>query len=189
MEIASNNLIKNVLVEARPIWIVDNMIEDKLAVIFYNNVMDLSFKRAEKTYFKDDYPIFSLDFDPEVFEEKTAIGSTGKLLMLDYTQSDNYYLERVYVNMCHYGDVGTPHRDCAINDSDITVLYYINKEWRHAWGGETIFYENKDTALAVLPKLGRFVVFPGAIEHNGSIPSRICTQARLTLAMKFKERS
>jgi Rps23 Pro-64 3,4-dihydroxylase Tpa1-like proline 4-hydroxylase len=86
-----------------------------------------------------------------------------------------------------YGDVAYPHRDCAIERDDITVLYYVNKDWHYKYGGETIFYEKKDSKLALLPKPGRFVIFPGSIEHMGSVCSRICKETRITLALKYVE--
>jgi hypothetical protein len=61
----------------------------------------------------------------------------------------------------------------------------VNKKWDYKWGGETIFYEEKDTRMAVLPRPGRIVIFPGRVEHIGTIPTRICTQSRLTLALKY----
>jgi len=61
----------------------------------------------------------------------------------------------------------------------------LNSDWHYKYGGETLFYSEKDTRLAVLPKPGRFVIFPGNIEHKGSIATRIWKEPRLSLALKF----
>jgi SM-20-related protein len=188
MEALALNDIKKKMISGMDLIVADNMIDMKIVENFHNNVVSLSFARNEKTFAGDVYPIFSLDFDPLVFETKTIIGATGRNLLDQYMNGRKYCLSRSYVNMCHYGDLEFPHRDCAVTDSDVTVLYYVNKEWKHVWGGETIFYENEDTRFAVLPKPGRFVLFYGAIEHIGSIPTRICSQSRMTLALKYNER-
>lgn len=179
--------LRKIRVDNTDLFIVDDQVKPEIIRNFYDNAISLAYKRGEKTFAKDIYPIFSVDFDAAIFEEKTSIGATGRKLLDQLMNGAGYKLFRVYINMCHYGDVEFPHRDCGENDSDVTVLYYVNKEWQHQWGGETLFYEDGDTKAAVLPRPGRFALFYGSVEHIGSIPTRICPQSRLTLAMKYKE--
>lgn len=169
----------------KQVQIIDSAIRPDEVVEFYKFINELSYKKKEFDDDGDEYPIFSVDFQPSRFQEETAIGKKGAEL-LEQLRGQEYILNRAYVNMCHYGDVEYPHRDCGIGETDVTVLYYANKAWDYTWGGETKFYDNKDTTFCVLPKPGRFVIFDGAVEHMGSIPTRICKVSRYTVAMKFK---
>ena len=84
-------------------------------------------------------------------------------------------LYRVYVNMTHYGDMEYPHQDREPRERNVMLLYYANATWEHHhWGGETLFYEDHDTAVAVLPLPGSIALFRGSIEHTGGVPTRVC---------------
>ncbi len=94
--------------------------------------------------------------------------------------------QRAYINKSVYGDMYFTHRDCSAHRNHVTLLYYANLEWDSDWGGETIFYnDDKDAEVVVAPRPGRVVVSRGAILHRGTVPTRACTQERLTLAYKL----
>lgn len=172
-------------IEGKKLFVIDNSLKRKDIEEFYNLIIGLSYRKHERDDDSDEYPIFSVDFQPMKFVQDTTVGSMG-LKLLNKLKSNQYRLLRSYVNMSHYGDVEYPHRDCEIDEKDVTVLYYANQQWDYTWGGETKFYEKKDTIYSILPHAGRFVIFDGAIEHMGSIPTRICKVSRFTVAMKFK---
>jgi SM-20-related protein len=179
--------IRTELINNKKIYLIDNVVSNDAINEFYGFVKGLRFNRNERDHETDEYPIFSVDFHPEAFETETEIGKTARNLVTEFFNEQQYVLFRSYINMSHYGDVEYPHRDCPLNRNDITVLYYVNNQWDYTWGGETMFYENGDTRLAVLPTPGRFVIFYGAIEHIGSIPTRVCKTSRLSLALKYKQ--
>jgi len=56
-----------------------------------------------------------------------------------------------------------PHFD----DTKLTLLYYVNIEWNHYWGGETMFYEDPGTEIAYASNFvpGRLILFDGKIPH------------------------
>ncbi|MCU1229333.1 MAG: 2OG-Fe(II) oxygenase [Acidobacteria bacterium] len=98
---------------------------------------------------------------------------------------ETFTLKRAYCNVVSFGDILLPHRDSSA-DSDVTALLFVAETWDRAWGGETIFYNDAGDAVhAVSPRPGRLVLFRSAIEHRGTPPSRLCTQTRLTLALKL----
>ncbi|WP_212004681.1 2OG-Fe(II) oxygenase [Chitinophaga sp. HK235] len=174
------------LVQGENIHIIDDTFSEEEIQAFFEYVEELPFRRKEKSNEYDNFPIFSTDFDPVVFEESTYIGQKARLLLETYVPEGKHYnLFRAYVNLSTYGDVEYPHYDCQADQKDITVLYYVNLKWNNTFGGETIFYEEHDTRLAILPKPGRFVIFPGKIEHMGSVASRICKTPRYSLALKY----
>lgn len=179
--------IREIKIDGKTMYVIDDCIRQEEVNQFCDMVLSLPYYRGEKSTDEDMYPIFSTDFRAERFEAETEIGRTARHLLNQFMNGDRYKLGRAYINMCHFGDMEYPHTDCPLDSTDITVLYYVNKEWDYTWGGETKFYENHDTRIAVLPKPGRFVLFHGAIEHIGSLPMRTCPASRLTLAMKYYE--
>lgn len=178
--------IRKEAIDGKAIFIVDDFLDKSDADSFYSFVSGLRFSKKERDFDGDEYPIFSIDFIPEKFEQDSTIGKAGRHLLEHVAGIKGLELYRSYINMSHYGDMEFPHRDCGIDESDVTVLYYINPAWDYRWGGETMFYEQKQTKIAVLPAPGRFVIFPGAVEHIGSIPTRICTTSRFSLALKYR---
>jgi SM-20-related protein len=179
--------ISSETVDGKIIYIINNAFSQDEIEAFYEYAIALPYKRLEKSLSYDEFPIFSTDFIPEKFETETFIGKKARNLLEQlFANGPAYGLMRSYINLCSYGDVEYPHRDCPIGQNDLTGLYYVNKEWNYKYGGETLFYSEKDSRLAILPQPGRLVFFPGDIEHMGSIPTRICKVQRLSLAMKFK---
>src|SRR5579863_95532 len=172
--------IRKSILEGYPVYVIDDFLEAHDVAHFFDQAVELPFTRAEKDFDGDQYPIFSYDFDPNEFEAEYSIGQRAKRLIGDFFPEDTVAIFRAYINMSHYGDVEFPHRDCDIGKKNITFLYYMNKEWDYRWGGETKFYEGGDPRILILPKPGRCAVFRGAVEHMGSIPTRICTKPRLT---------
>ena len=173
-------------VDGKNIYIIDDVFSQDEIEAFYEYVSDLPFHKREKSTSYDEFPIFSTDFVPDRFETETYVGVKARQLVDQYIEdAGSYKLFRAYVNLSNYGDMEYPHYDCPLDRKDITVLYYVNKEWHYKFGGETMFYSRKDSRIAVLPTPGRFVIFPGNIEHLGSIATRVCRQPRLSLALKY----
>jgi len=173
-------------IDSKNIYIFDEVLSLNEIDAFYEYVNELSFTKTEKSTQKDEFPIFSVDFDPRIFEESFIGVKARNLLQLVLNDKESQYnLFRSYINLSQYGDVEFPHFDCNKNKNDFTVLYYVNNKWDYRYGGETIFYQGKDSRISISPKPGRFVVFPGNIEHTGGVPTRICKQSRLSLALKF----
>ena len=71
-------------------------------------------------------------------------------------------------------------------DRRISCVYYLNDEWREAFGGELKLYNKTDQLLAnIMPIGNRFVCF------NSDIPHEVCTahQTRYSIAAWLKIRS
>lgn len=168
------------------VFVFDNLVTPKQIDEFCTLSEGLSFTRKEYDNKGDAYCIFSAEFIPSKVETNLSVGMIGRKLVSEYYPHKNYKLYRSYLNMSHYGDMAFPHRDCSKDRDDVTVLYYGNREWNYTWGGGTVFYENGDSRLVITPKPGRFVLFPGSVEHKGEIPTRICNLSRFSFAMKYR---
>lgn len=89
---------------------------------------------------------------------------------------------RAQVNRSSFGDAQFAHRDQGARR---TLLYFANHEWDLDWGGEVLFYSGDEIALAVAPKPGRIIEFDSQILHRGGVPSRVCPEARIVVAVKY----
>jgi len=97
-----------------------------------------------------------------------------------------YRLYRCYCNHAAYGDMLFTHTDCLPGEQHLTTLWYVAPEWNVEWGGETVFFNSRHDAEAVVsPRPGRLVVFDGSLTHVGRPPNRVCYVPRYTLALKF----
>lgn len=104
----------------------------------------------------------------------------------DFAKPRNHRAYRSYCNHAAYGDMLFTHTDSRPGEFGLTALWYIAPSWDVEWGGETLFFNSKMDAEAVVsPKPGRLVIFDGSITHAGRPPNRICFAPRYTLAYKF----
>ncbi len=180
--------LRTEFINKKKVFIIDDYFENRIIEDFYEFAKDLSYSRSEKSTASDEYPKYVVNFHEGKFLETTDIGKGLLELFKKYREDHASYKPfRAYINLSNYGDVEWPHRDCSVKKDDITILYYINKEWDYKYGGETLFYLQREPKFAVLPKPGRIVIFDGNIEHIGGLPNRTCKLSRYSLALKFKK--
>ncbi|HEY4126858.1 MAG TPA: 2OG-Fe(II) oxygenase [Gammaproteobacteria bacterium] len=104
----------------------------------------------------------------------------------DFDATSRYRVYRSYCNHSAYGDMLFIHTDSRPGEQGLTALWYVAPAWEPEWGGETLFFNSKMDAEAVVsPQPGRLVIFDGSIAHAGRPPNRICYAPRYTLAYKF----
>lgn len=179
---------KTITIERQSMYVIDDAVTQNELNDFHALVSNLSFTRTERDNSGDQHCIFNAEFIPEKVESSLRVGVVARKLLQDFCPENEYVLRRSYINMSHYGDMAYPHRDCALEGKDMTILYYVNKEWDYRWGGETIFYANHESQNIVMPKPGRFLIFPGYIEHKGAVPTRECVNSRFTFALKYRQK-
>jgi Rps23 Pro-64 3,4-dihydroxylase Tpa1-like proline 4-hydroxylase len=180
--------IRAMEIEGMPIFVIDELFDELEVSTIFRDIESGDFTREEYDLPGDDHPIFSFEYDARKFETNHPVAVRTRQQLASCFPSEKHKLVRAYVNRCNSEDISYPHRDCVDYSRNVTALYYANPTWDYRWGGETKFYEKSDTRYAVLPHPGRIVVFRGAIEHMGSVPSQICHDPRYTLAMKYSSR-
>lgn len=119
--------------------------------------------------------------EAELAEKNHPMSSVWK--SLEKSKLIGHRLVRCYANAFTYGCDGTLHRDSGEPDS-FTSVYYPHKEWAPNWGGETVFFKDRDIVASIYPKPNRLTVFPGAFDHVARGVSRDCPQMRITLMFK-----
>lgn len=95
-----------------------------------------------------------------------------------------FSINRVYANGQTFGLDGEFHTDDD-NENAYTFLYYPNKEWDLAWGGETIIIDSEDNPNVVYPAPNLGIMFPSNWLHVGRGPSKQFSGLRITIAYKL----
>ena len=122
------------------------------------------------------------------FHEK----SPCKDIFLKYIDNTKYFYQRSYINLGTISDSNQIHTDSECRYSQRlstskTVLYYANTEWKHEYGGQTIFYDPNDISNSYIIDFipGRLVIFDGEIPHNVLPRSLASPSYRFTVALKW----
>jgi SM-20-related protein len=175
--------------EDRKAFVIDNIFPESGSQEIYSYFKDLSYRfvdsdRPDTTHIKHLMHQF-----PEAEWKENPLLCVSQ----DFTQSflasqrlQAKETQRIYANFNLFGDFQYTHRD----GDEWTALFFINSRWDADWGGELFLYsdERAETAIAVRPKPGRAVIFDGMILHRGGVPSKLCFEPRITLAIKTSRR-
>lgn len=175
--------VKRELVSGREIFVCDHFIDPATVAAVGEYVKTLPYTRSE-TSLAGMAPSASSAEVPNTPLLAEFMATLGRIAE-EMFAGERFKPQRAYINHSVYGDVYHMHRDL----SAVTVLYYANLFWESDWGGETIYFDdNNDAQIVVSPQPGRMVVSRGAILHRGTVPTRDCPQARLTIAFKLRFR-
>ena len=95
-------------------------------------------------------------------------------------------VEKAYVNCGIHSESPYVHVDSS-RKGDKTLLYYMNREWKHEWGGETILLGDDAAEIEYCCpyKPGRIIIFDSTIPHSARQQSFAAPMYRFTLAIKF----
>ena len=181
--------IRDVSINGKSVFIIDDVLVGDQIQSIYQEITGLPFHFGELDFKGDEYPISAHELDTDRSAQIAMLTQCVITLVNLQFPDLTHRLERSYVNQVRYGDMTYPHMDASLKSRNVTAIYYANASWHRKFGGETNFYDVRgDNLCAVLPRPGRVVLFHGAIEHNGSPPTRITTLPRYTVAFKFGSR-
>lgn len=179
--------LKERRIDGQTIYIVDGLFSVDLVRMLYESFRKLSFSLSEydteqtedRLHLSHEFSRDSLTVLPHLRVWRDRIVAKT----VEHFPGRDIRLARVHCNNQPYGDMQNAHRDIALG---ITTLYFANAIWQDDWQGELIFYDKDgEPHLAIAPKPGRLVLFPGDILHRGGVPSRVCHEPRLSVAFKF----
>lgn len=121
----------------------------------------------------------SSKFDDQIKEIWEYVSST-------YEELKNNKVIRCYVNGHTYGVDGYFHEDSK-RDDEITIVLYLNDNWKLDWAGETVFEKDGDIIYSSIPKKNRAVMFNSKIQHAARGVSRQCHDLRKTFMFKTRK--
>ena len=130
------------------------------------------------------------DHKPEVYEcqdelQKNSPLIFGAWLTVREKIFAGHKLVRCYANAMCYGMDGTVHTD-AHEPGNYTAVYYPHERWSPNWGGETMFYNQREDRVmgCFYPRPNSCVVFDGRIPHRANGVTRSYAGMRITLMFK-----
>ncbi len=84
---------------------------------------------------------------------------------------------------------GTPHY-CHVHHAQFVFLYYVGRTWEHAWGGETLFFDerNRDIVYASPYVPNRAILFEGMTPHTIRAPTTVVPHPRMTFGIFLYKR-
>lgn len=162
--------------------VYDELISKDLLLQLEQYVSGFTYSRFETDNEEYDFKTNTHDFD----HKDPLLIKCQQLFWNKLKNNVDIILTRLYCNKILAGDSPTSHYDGKY-DVDTTVLVYVNSEWDHNEGGETLFYnEDKEVVQAVVPKPGRVAIFPANILHSARPPLPYVTKPRYTVAYKYE---
>lgn len=173
--------------EQRPLVIFDNVVDQSASQWIHEQYRELPVTMSDSDR-HDTQHVKHLkhEFAPSQWQPNCPSGylaQRARELMSEqgFSYGDIY---RIYANFNLHGDFQFAHED----GDGWTALYFVNSNWQEDWGGEFMVYPEADSgfAYAIEPRPGRMVIFDGLIRHRGGVPSKLCFDARISLAIKFR---
>ncbi|XP_070532424.1 uncharacterized protein [Ptychodera flava] len=132
---------------------------------------------SDNVYWISGYPL-------DVFV-RTNIWKVTQQLVKYISGQEGFMPYDVSCNLIRVSDHSKIHIDCSHSVDEFTVLFYLNKDWKVEYNGETVFFDDDyEPILAIKPKYGRIAVFNCGILHSARPPSSLVNGARYTFAVK-----
>jgi SM-20-related protein len=172
----------------RKAFIIDHVFEKKLLDPLYSHFKNLKYDfkdsdRPDTRYVKH----LVHNFKSQEWKKNNSLPNKIATIARDFLIKQKIHvgsIQRIYANFNLYGDFQFSHTD----GDEWTALFFLNSEWKEDWGGEFILYDETMDGLgySIQPKPGRLVIFDGMIPHRGGVPSKLCYDPRISLAVKFR---
>jgi hypothetical protein len=177
--------VGRLVISGRELFICDGFVDSEMVSAIGGSLKTMPFMRKEKSRADVQGLASSANIDKALLP-RDPFFLRLRAIAEKMFPGEELHDKRAYVNSAVNSDSYYAHRDSPEDSKDITVLYYANLDWQLDWGGETIFFkDDNDAVLAVSPRPGRVVVSRGAILHRASVPTRDCSEQRLTIVYKL----
>jgi hypothetical protein len=190
-----------------------NINKDTSLISFANSLEQIFFTVLDNVYDKkdtDDFYFYFRDMVPWKFvgsgldvnkwrkftyylDFKNEIESKLKTISENILKNLNIYNfleeERVYASANPFGTVHEIHTDYVEGIAKgITVMFYLNNNWKIDYGGETVFLDQSQNEIvkSIIPKSSRIIVFDGGHPHCAREVRRDVNDLRMVLTFKYK---
>jgi hypothetical protein len=173
--------------EGRELLIVDGLFKPDFIKMLHVFAKRWSFRQAGyDTKETEQVRHWRHDFIPEDFTTNPVLEAWRRQVeakTAELCPAEMGSFDQAYCTSHGYGEYQHIHYD---RSAGVTVIYYVNAEWDPDWQGETLFFDHsQDAHYAVAPQPGRLLMFPSSLLHRGGVPSRMCTERRLVMVLKY----
>jgi len=124
------------------------------------------------------------DYSPD---EVNRIGFLDKLKALkEFKPYKDLEVVRTTINVSVPSDTNYPHT----HSNQISLIYYINLDWKPEWAGETVIYNDdmSEIVYTSMYKPARLLIFDGEMPHSIRAQSQLAPHYRFTWAMFFNKK-
>lgn len=174
-------------IEGRPIHIFDNLFSAADRERLYQFCKSQNFTTlgsdTDRLEYKGDFNLYS-DILNNLENSGFLSLENAKYFLPLLT---DYEIIQARVNLSTMHDKNRFHCDAAGGNDVRTILYYPNMEWRHDWGGYTLFTNQQGNNLEYcsfyIP--GRTIIFDGTIPHCISAPSPTSPTYRFSFVVQY----
>ena len=104
---------------------------------------------------------------------QTSLWNVVSQIVTFVSGKEGYFPYDIGCNNIQATDTTTIHIDSEFNESEFTLLIYLNEDWTANHHGETVFFddmEGNEVIFAVRPRYGRVAIFHGSIPHSARPP-------------------
>ena len=143
----------------RQVFVIDSGLTPAMVAMMQSIAARMPFRRTETDREESRQRAMVANFDEGKLDRATFIARIFDITTTLFT-AEPLMIDRVHLNNNFYSDMAYPHRDSIDGGESVTAILYANHRWDKDWGGETLFYDEFDEAVAcVSPKSGRLVIF------------------------------
>jgi hypothetical protein len=124
------------------------------------------------------------DYSPD---DVNRIGFLDKLRALkEFKPYKDLEVVRTTINVSVPSDTNYPHT----HSNQISLIYYINLDWKPEWAGETVIYNDdmSEIIYTSMYKPARLLIFDGEMPHSIRAQSHLAPHYRFTWAMFFNKK-
>lgn len=141
------------------------------------------------------YPRYAIAHMPEVSARSAADGGLSEALCTQFVGNatvpgDSYSwhvdADPAALEPAVSGGLGGYVNGTAGRPLFVSLLVYLNPEWRASWDGETLFRDpDRSTGVLVQPMPGRAILMVQDVLHRASAPSASAPAPRYSLVWKL----
>lgn len=190
---ASNDSLdlSKINIDDEKVIIIDGLFPSWFITYVHRQVMDASgwrfghYTSVRPEMREKETPCFSQRVFPE---PQSPLSNDSLFPMIFYAATDtissNLQLGEILINGQQHFHNTLYHQDCK--DNGLTMLYYVNKDSKESWDGETCIKTGEDI-IEVTPKPGRISLFLGNLFHKGKSFNDVTdTQGVLRATIAYK---
>ena len=124
------------------------------------------------------------ELDPENEEDDSIVGILETLIYDKYPEIKEYKLYRAYINCFAPREIANFHKDCDIDQDEVTFIFYANKNYTGVDDGGCTEFFLDSKIIGVPPVPNTLLKFTSWILHRAT---PLNSDHRFTYALKYSK--